>query len=62
MTEFSVVSQNGAANGGMGKVSETSFTNGKDVHTGVVSVEFETREGSGTFDHDFTFTQGTLVS
>ena len=28
---------------------------------GVVSVEYETREGSGKFDKDFKYTQGTLV-
>ena len=59
--------QNGTANGAAPKMGETSFMNGaggggKDQHTGVVSVEYETREGSGKFDHDFKFTQGTLVS
>ena len=42
---------------------ETSFSNqAKDIFTGVVTVEYETREGSGKLDKDFKYTQGKLVS
>ncbi len=43
---------------------ETSFSNNqeKDIFTGVVTVEYETREGSGKFDKDFKFTHGQLVN
>ena len=43
--------------------TETSFSNqDKDIHTGIVTVEYETREGSGKIDKDFKYTQGMLVS
>ena len=32
------------------------------MHKGVVSVEFETREGSAKIDKDFKYTAGSLVS
>ena len=57
--------QNGGTqvNGGVAKgEKETSFsTSGKPVHTGIVSVEFETREASAKYDDDFKYTSGTLV-
>ena len=56
--------QNGGsqANGGVKGEKETSFsTSGKPVHTGIVSVEFETREASAKYDDDFKYTSGTLV-
>lgn len=42
--------------------NETSFSEGEQTGYGKVSVEFETREGSGKFDKDFKYTQGTVVS
>ncbi len=49
-------------NGGVGGEKETSFTTqDKDVHTGIVGVEYETREASAKFEADFKYTQGTLV-
>ena len=50
--------------GQLGKAEkETSFsTQNKFEHTGIVSVDFETREGSAKIDKDFKYTQGTLVS
>lgn len=59
--------QNGGINGnGVAVVKtekETSFSVAdKEEHTGVVSIDFETREGSGKIDKDFKYAQGTLVS
>ena len=47
---------------------ESSFSGKKDEpqtvneHSGIVTVEYETREGSGKVDKDFKFVSGTLVS
>ncbi len=44
---------------------ETSFSTSQQAsrnHSGVVSIQYETREGSGKIDKDFTYTQGKLVS
>ncbi len=56
--------QNGGAqaNGGVPTgEKETSFAGAEKVHTGVVSVEYETREASAKYDDDFQYTHGTLV-
>ena len=59
-----------SSNGKMTPVEkETSFTDSPNKSNsvsskqnyGVVSVEYETREGSGKIDKDFKYTQGTLV-
>ena len=43
---------------------ETSFVSptSDQAHTGVVSIEYETREGSGKIDKDFKYAHGHLVS
>ena len=59
--------QNGRAKSGK---NDTAFTKvnpkvepgtGKDEITGVVTIDYETREGSAKFDKDFKKTSGTLV-
>jgi len=44
--------------GGMGDTPNTE----DPVIGGTVSVEFETKEGSGRFDKDLTYCKGVLVS
>ena len=49
---------NGVSNGKL----ETSFINKPGAMNEVVSVVFETREGSAKFKRDFQYTTGVLVS
>lgn len=54
--------ENGIHEHGAGPPSDKEAALPEKGHTGVVSVEFETREGSAKIDKDFKYLQGTLVS
>ena len=56
--------QNGSltGNGVVKSEKETSFSDKTAEHTGVVSVDFETREASAKIEKDFKYVHDTLVS
>ena len=52
----------GTALQGNGLIPAMESDSSKDIHKGVVTIEYETREGSGKIDKDFKYVTGVLVS